>query len=82
MSFGRIILPIETNQSTIGTHNCVRMKNYLTCTKIASQCGLLSAHINLPAVTIMNYELNLLKLEWQFTKKKLKNSSNKYIKIE
>ena len=27
-------------------------------------------------------ELNLLKLEWQFTKKKLKNSSNKYIKIE
>jgi hypothetical protein len=54
MSFGRIILPIETNQSTIGTHNCVRMKNYLTCTKIASQCGLLSAHINLPAVTCNN----------------------------
>ena len=34
MCFGRIILPIETNESTIGTHNYIRIKNYLTCTKI------------------------------------------------
>ena len=42
MCFGRIILPIETNESTIAT-----------------QCGLLSAHSNLPAVTCMTVLVEL-----------------------
>jgi hypothetical protein len=54
MCFGRIILPIKTNESTIWNtqlHTNEKLSDLYKDISIATQCGLLSAHINLPAVT-------------------------------
>ena len=51
--FGRIILPIETNESTILlehtiVHTNEKLSDLYKDIPIATQCGLLAAHFNLP----------------------------------
>ena len=64
MCFGRVILPIETNESTIWNtqlYTNEKLSDLYKDIPIATHCGLLSAHINLSAVTCNNMSTDFCK---------------------